>query len=360
MSNIFGLLNMEDSERAYVNQMGKGLVFDAIQQLMAQWNVDVNAAMNVFVEKRTQNYTDRYLLPGSGKLQELGRQAPSAAVKRSGSWDVAYPLRGYGAALAGSRVDLAYMTIQELDAHLDTIMAQDLNTLRWRVLTSLFEDDNLTWTDPNWGDLTIRRLANGDGTSYPPIVGSEDDAVEDHYAVAGYAVSAIDDDNQPIVTIRDELVEHFGGRSTFGDPVVVFHNSASTEYLADLTGYTDVAEQYINYGDDTPLVASMPNVPGRIHGRCTGAWLSEWDWIPATFMIGIYLEAPAPLVMRVDPSDTGLGVGNLQLVAQDMDHPLQSSYYERRYGFGCGNRLSAYVLEVTSDGSYSPPTAYAE
>jgi hypothetical protein len=359
MSDIFGALTMEDNERAMIGDLGERVVFDAIQQVMADWNADVRLALSAFVEKETENYTERYLLPGSGKLQEIGRQAPSAAVKRNGYWDVAFPLRGYGAALGGSRVDMAYLTVQELDAHLDTIMAQDLNTLRWRILTALFEDDNLTWTDPNHGSLTIRRLANGDGTSYPPVVGSEDDAAETHYDVSGYAEGSISDANQPIITIRDELVEHFGGRGTFGDNIVVFHNSSATDDLDDLTGYTEVAEQFIQYGVDSDLAVNIPNVPGRIHARLTGAWLSEWDWIPTGFMLGIHLEAPRPLVMRVDPADTGLPRG-LNLVAEDEDYPMRTAYYERRFGLGVGNRLNGYAYEISTDGSYAPPTDYAE
>jgi hypothetical protein len=360
MSDIFGALTLDDTERVRIGTLGQEVVFEAIQEIMADWNADVQAALSVFVEKETDSYTERYLLPGSGKFQELGRKAPSAAVKRSGEWDVAYPLRGYGAALAGSRVDMAYMTVQELDAHLDTIFAQDLNTLRWRILTALFEDDNLTWTDPIHGSLTIRRLANADGATYPPIVGSEDDLTgENHYSVTGYAEGSISDSNQPVITIRDDLVEHFGGRGTFGDNIVVFHNSSATDDLDDLTGYTEVAEQYIQYGNDSDLAVNIPNVPGRIHARLTGAWLSEWDWIPTGFMLGIHLEAPRPLVMRVDPADTGLSRG-LSLVARDNDYPLQSAYYERRFGFGVGNRLNGYALEVSTDGSYAPPSDYAE
>jgi hypothetical protein len=256
---------------------------------------------------------------------------------------------------------MAYMTIQELDAHLDTVMAQDLNTLRWRILTSLFEDDNLTWTDPIWGSLTIRRLANGDGTTYPPVVGSEDGAAETHYGVTGYAESAISDSNNPVVTIRDELVEHFGGRNFAGNNIVIFHNSSATDDLADLSDYTKLGDQYVAYGNDTDLaVPTVPNVPGRVHARCNECWLSEWDWITTGFSLGVNLDAPAPLVMRVDPSDTGLGGGNFGLVVEDMDYPLQSSYFERRFGFGVGNRLNGYALEISADGSYAPPTAYAE
>lgn len=361
MSGIFGALNMEDSERAYVNDVGKALVFEAIQEVMADWNADVNAAMSVFVERRTEKYTERYLLPGSGMLQQVGREDAPGAVKRYGEWDVAYPLREWGAALGGGRVNLAYMTIQELDAHLDTIFAQDLNRMRQRILTALFEDDNLTWTDPLYGNLTIRRLANGDGTSYPPVVGSSSDAAEDHYLAAGYAEGSISDSNNPISTAVDDLVHHFGGRAMMGDRIVVFHNSSATDDLDDLTDYVPIADQYVAYGQDTSLaVPTVPNVPGRIHARCSGAWLSEWDWIPTTYMLAVHLEARAPLTMRVDPAETGLGQGDLMLVGRDMNYPLESSYYSRRFGLGVGNRLNGVVTEVSGDGTYAPPSAYAE
>lgn len=360
MADLFGALNLNDSERVYIGDIGKAVIFDAVNAMFEQWNSDVQAALSVFVEKETENYTERYLLPGGGQLQRLGRQAPSAAVKRSGEWDVAYPLRGYGASLGGSRVDLAYMTVQEMDAHLKTIQSQDLNTLRARVLTALFEEDNLVWTDPIHGAITVRRLANADGTNYPPIVGSEDDTTgETHYLAPGYAEDAISDANQPVITLRDELVEHFGGRNTKGDNILVFHNSSATEYLADLTGYVEVAEQFIQYGQDSDIAINIPNAPGRVHARCTGAWLSEWDWIPEEYMVAIHLEAPRPLVMRVDPSDTGLGTG-LRLVAEEESAPLHQMYYERRFGFGVGNRLNGAVIEVSGDGSYAPPSDYAE
>lgn len=359
MSTLFGALGLDDNERATIGAIGQGLVFDAINAVFEEHNADVEKLLSVFVEKQTENYTERYLLPGGGKLQLLADQAPSAAVKRSGYWDVAYPLRGWGAALAGSRVSLAYMTVQELDAHLKTILAQDLYTLRWRVLTALFEDTNLTFADPIWGNLTIRRLANGDGTLYPPVTGSETEEEENHYLYTGYDVADIDASNNPAATVRADLEHHFGGRGTYGDNVVLFHHSEATPYFAAISGYAPVDDKYVQLGDDTARAIGIPNVPGRVHGRLTGCWLSEWAAIPSLHYIGLHLDAPRPLVMRVDPASTGLGRG-LHLVQVDREYPLQSAYYERRFGLGCGNRLSACAVEVSELGSYTPPTGYAE
>lgn len=361
MSGLPGILTISDTERAFVNTVGQQVVFDAVNQLLADYNREVALQTAVFIERLTEKFKFRYLLPGGGKLQRVGRNAPAGAVKRSGYYDVAMPLRGWGAELAGNRVAMGYMTIAELDAHLDTIMIQDLNTLRWRILTSIFEDTNLTFTDPIHGNITVTRLANTDGTLYPPVLGSETEADDDHYAETAYNVASIADANNPVATTVAEIAEHFGGVGSAGREFVYFHGADQTPYLAAITGYVPISDQYIQISTATADVRTWPQVPGRIHGRLSGAWLSEWDgWIPDTYCICILLGVGAPLLKRVDPTDTGLGSG-LQLVATDVQHPMQRASYENRYGLGCGNRLSAAVLEISGGGAtYAPPTAYTE
>lgn len=361
MSGLAGILNISDTERAFVNTVGQQVVFDAVNQLLADYNEELALTTSVFIDRETEKFKMRYLLPGGGKLQRMGRQAPAGAWKRYGYYDVAFPLRQWGAQLAGDRVDMAYMTIAELDAHLDSIMIADLNTMRWRILTSIFEDTNLTFTDPIHGNITVTRLANTDGTLYPPVLGSETEADDDHYAETAYNVAAIAAANNPVVTIRDEIAEHFGGIGSAGREFVFFHANDMLTKLTAIAGYTAISDQYIQIASTTADVRAWPQVPGRVHGRGWGAWLVEWDgWIPDTYCMGILMGVPPPLMKRVDPADTGLGRG-LQLVAVDREHPMVGSHFEHRYGLACGNRLSAAVLEVSGGGAtYTPPTAYTE
>lgn len=365
MSTLHGILNLEDSERAYVSNVGQALVFDAVNQVLADHNQDVMSAAAVFIERETEKFAMRYLLAGGGKLQRMGTQAPAGTVKRSGSYDVGFPLRQWGAELGGSRVAMAYMTIAELDAHLKTIKIQDLNTLRWRILTSLFEDDNYTFVDPIHGSITVRRLANvtsgSDTTVYPPVVGSETEATDDHYLGMNNTVAAIADGaTDPTTLLRNEIAEHFGGIGSTGRNFVYFHANDQTAYLKALTGYVAVSDQFVQPGNDTATVSGWPAVPGMIYGRVNGVWLSEWDgWIPDLFGLMILLGVPAPLIMRRDPAEVGLGRG-LQLVAEDTNHPLHRASYENRYGLGCGNRLSAAVVKINSTTTYASPTAYSE
>lgn len=363
MSGIYGALGLVDGYQAYVANVGQQLVFDAVNFALDEHNRDLELAMSVFVERKTEKFTMKYLLPGGGKMVETGEFAAGPAIKAYGGWDVAFPIRNYEVQVGGSRPAMAYMTLAQLDRHLKTVTEKDINTLRWRILTALFEDTNLTtYTDPvGHGTLNIRRLANTDGTLFPPVLGSESEADDDHYAETSYAISEITATNNPIITLRNEIIEHFRGRVTGGQNVVVFHNTDATKLLKAISGYDAVHDIYVREGEDTARPVNWPNVPGWIHGRLDGCWLSEWAWIPATYMLAVSLDYPAPLMMRVDPAETGLGRG-LQLVAKDEKHPMSSSYFVNRYGFGVANRLNGAVLEITTEaaGVYAPPEAYAE
>jgi hypothetical protein len=358
MSGIFAALGLNDTQREYLNTIGQAAIYTAIQELLGRFNEDLDRAMAVFIEAVTEDHKERYLLPGGGRLQRLGTQAQAGAVKATGSWDVAYPLEDFGAQVAGNRIDMAYMTVQDLDRHLDTVFLQDINTVRFEILKALLNNAKDTFVDPRKGSLTIEPLADGTaGELYPPVLGSESEATDNHYLESGYAASAISDSNNPYVTVRDELEEHFGAPQG-GSNIAVFINQAQVSKTEDLTDFDPVNDRYVRPGADTDVPGDLPaGLPGRVIGRTNGVWVVEWRWIPANYMLGLHLDAPKPLKMRVHPANTGLGRG-LQLVATDETHPIESSHYEHSFGVGCGNRLNGVVLELGTGGSYSVPTGY--
>lgn len=357
MAGIFGILGLQDTDRSFVSTIGQRAVYDATQVLLTQYNLDMAQALAVFVEGFTTDHTLRYKLPGGGRLQRRGGQAQSAAVKASGSWDVAFPLEDFGAQVAGDDVALAYMTIQEYNRHLQTVMIQDMNTMRFEILRRLYKNTTNTFIDPIWGSLTIQPLANLDAVVYPPVLGSESEATDDHYIETGYAGAAISDVNNPYVTIRGELEEHFGA-STGGNNIVAFIHPDETAETEDLTDFDPVPDNWVRMGSNADVPINLPNVPGRIIGRTNGCWVSEWRWMTTGYMLGIDLEAPAPLMIRRDPDDTGLPQG-LALVAEQDDYPIQSAHWRHRFGVGVANRLNGVVLELAAGAGYTIPAAYA-
>jgi hypothetical protein len=358
MSQIYAALGIADTDRSYINTLGQAVVYEATQELLAQYNAELAAAMAVFVERTTTDHKIRYKLPMTGRMQRRGGQARSGAVKATGQWDVALPLEEFGDAVAGDRVTMAYMTIQEYDRHLDGIMIRNTNTRRYELLRTLFRNDARTFVDDNYGDLTIQPLANGDAVLYPPVVGSETEATANHFIVSGYAATAISDTNNPIKVLVRRLVARFGseqGNSNIG----VFIHSDQTDLVSDLADFVEVTDRFVVLGDDGETLSGLPqNVPGRVIGRVDGAWVIEWDHIPSGYMAAIHFAAPRPALQRVDPADTGLSSG-LQLVATDERYPFQGAQWSDRFGLGIGNRLNGAVLQLKASGSYDIPTIFA-
>lgn len=357
MAGIFGLLGVADNDRLFVNTIGQKAVFDAANTYLQMASDEAMQAYSIFIEEVTDSYKERYKLPGGGRLQRRGGQAGSAATKASGAWDVAYPLEDFGAQMSADDVTLAYMTLQELQRHLDNIQIQNINTIRFEILKALFNNTARAFVDPNYGSLTIQPLANNDSVLYPPVMGSETEAVEDHCLESAYLASAISNTNNPYVTIRNEIEEHFGTPQGFGN-ICVFINSAQVALTEALSDYDQVVDNMLLPNQNRDVPNGMPMVPGRVIGRTNGVWVVEWRWIPSGYMLGVNIDAPKPLKMRVDAADTGLGQG-LQLVASNDKHVLQNTTYRNRFGIGVANRLNGVAFELNTGGTYTIPTAYA-
>jgi hypothetical protein len=356
MSGLYGLLNVGDSERVFVNTLGQDVVYDAIGMLVSRHNQEVAAAISTFVEETTENFKERYKLPGGGRMQRVSDLAAPAEVRAYGGWDVAYPLEGYGDAVGGSRIRMAYMTVRDLQRHIDTVMIRNTNTVRFEILRRLFNNTQRTFVDDDHGSLAVESLANGDTIVYPPVIGSESEATENHYYHTGYAATGISDTNNPYSTIVAELEEHFG-KPLGGSNIVTFINVAEQPETEALTDFVQVPDNFVRPSALTATPTGLPtNIPGRIIGRVSGAWVSVWDWIPASYILGIHLGAGRPLKMRVDPAFTGLPRG-LALVAREEKYPLETAYWEHRFGIGVGNRLNGVFLEF-DDSTWDIPTGY--
>jgi hypothetical protein len=134
MSTIFGALNLNDTDRVFQATAGQQVIYDAVKQYLDRFNQDMQDAMSIFVENTTSNYTERYKLPGSGYLQRRGLAARTGEVKANAGWDVSFPLEDFGASFAADDVTMAYMTVGDLDRHVQTVVNQDRNTRRNEIL----------------------------------------------------------------------------------------------------------------------------------------------------------------------------------------------------------------------------------
>lgn len=357
MSGIYGLLGIEDSDRSFrVQNVGAQVVYDAISTLLDTRNAELSKAIGVFVETETDIFKKRYKLPGGGKLQEVGVQSQVAARKRTGQYDVAFPLKEYAAGFGGNRVEMAYMSVEELDNHLKSLFTENDNTVRFLILDRLFNNVQATFVDDLHGSLSIEGLANDDAVVYPPVMGSVTEATEDHYLSSNYVAGDISDTNNPYKTIRDEILHHTG-RIQGGNNIAVFIHNDETPETEALTDFDPVSDRFVRDGMDTAIPFGLPAaLPGRVIGRTNGVWVVEWDFIPSGWMYGQDLDQPAPLFKRHDPADTGLPRGFALVSDEKGKGPLSGAVWSHRMGFGCGNRLNGVCMELASGTSYTRPT----
>jgi hypothetical protein len=364
-TTIFAALGVPDTDYAFLRTYGQDVIYDVTGQILGDHNGNMVDVTSFFVERQTKNHSEKYKLPGVGRLQRRGRMSSTAAVKATGDWTTSYPLEDFGASLQIDDVSFAYMTLQDYDLHLGTILKQDMNSHRYEILRALFNNTSRTFQDENWGALTVVPLANGDSVLYPPIVGAEVNATAQNYLGVAASAVAFTDTNDPTPTLVNTLEQHFG-TPTGGSKIVVLCNNAQTTYFQGLSNFDTVPNRFVEYGANVSLVTEMkfPDgspILGRYLGETDSAIIMEWRWIPANYLVAIHLDAPKPLIRRVDPPETGLGEG-LQMIVEDVASPIWKSSWRDRFGYGVGNRLNGVVMDLTASGganTYTIPSIYS-
>jgi hypothetical protein len=360
MTTIFGLARLTASDYQFYRQADQQLLYTAAQQYIEMANTAIQQAASAFVEPvMTEKAKERYQLGMTGRMQETGENATGSPVARSGSWDVAYPLKNYTDSLATGDVDAAYMTPAELQLHVDGIITRAANAKRHAILKRLFNNTQESFIDPRLGTLTVEPIANGDAVLYPPIEGTDSEAAENHFLESNYAAADISDTNNPYATLTTELVEH-GTNTTEDIPLAFLINPAQQTKTEALINFVPFIPRQIAPGQDTDrvLMPARP-IPGKIIGYIRGTgWVSVWNWIPSAYIAGINLAAPQAFRMRKDLTGTNLGDGGLQLLPEERTGVVTFKSWRLRFGVGAANRLNAAVMELGTGGTYSIPAAY--
>jgi hypothetical protein len=361
MSTLYGMLEHDVSDDEYVEKVGQEIVWEAVQRYTGRLTMAMDQALQVFLERTTTDYKWLHKLPGGGYMQRMNLRAQGQphAIKAAGEYEVGLPLDRFEDAFLDNEYDAAHLTMGEVQRRMDTLRSRYSATVRRELGYAFFRNVNRTFDDPQKGTITVRPLANGDGTIYPPTYYAADGADDTHYLPSGYVSGDISDANNPLVTIRDELREHVGYSET-GENIVVFvHRDDAPNVTDSLSNFIPITDSQIRPGDDEATVTGRPaGVPGLLLGRSDGVWVVDWSWgVPAGYMLGFHLDMPKPLARRI-PLVRSLGDGGLEVVARESMHPFETAKWRTMFGLGVVNRLSAVVLQLTA-GSYAIPTAFA-
>ena len=354
MATVFDMARLNASDYQFVHQASQGVLYDAVKRYLAMANQDRLDAFSFFVSGATIKFKERVYLPMEGYMQRRAVGTKGDAVKRKGSYDVAYPIYDFTDELALTEVDAGYMTPEEFQAHLDGILTRAANTYRLEILTRIFKNTNTVHDDDRNGELTVVPLANTDGTIYPPFPGTVAGADDESYFESSYTAANISDTNNPYSTLSSELLGRFGS-GTGGGGVATLINKAQVAVTEALTNFVPVTPSAISAGNDTDTVGVPAGIPGKIIGYLDDTYVSVYDFIPANYMVSIHMGTERPLIERNDPPETGLG-GGLRLKASGNEWPIMYQDWSWRFGLGTRNRLNGAVMELGTGGTYTIPT----
>ena len=356
MSLLAGMLRIEDT--TLLSNLTAPEVNDAVNQLLARYEMERNAWQNFLVEDETTDWKTLYNIGAVDEGQEIGPDGRPLETRPTGQIESAYPIKRFGWAMGWNYETFAHMTAADLERVVASHQGGNAKRHLREQFRALMNNTNYTWTDPVHGSLTIRRLANTDGTLYPPTYSSDSEAEDNHYLVTGYANTAVSATNNPFVTLKAEIIEHF----TEATSVVAIINSAQqAEIQNDLPSFIDGTIDGITQGNDTAVATADAglNVPGTFIGidAASGVrvYVSDSGRIPASYIYAQAVGVPKPLRRRVHVPESLRG---FKLEADEMHYPLYKRTFVDRFGYAVGNRLGAAVMYFHAD-TWANPSAYA-
>lgn len=349
MPTRYGIVDSRDLIRT-VQQIGERNLATAITQYLNQYNAAFNEFLGEYAALTTE-YKERYYTGVAA-----GRMRPSDEYSRGlmsrppvpTYFDVAYPLSSVDDRLGWTQTVLAKLTGQRLQEQFNVVNERDRNTMLAGLYSAVFYSGNWTFSDDEWGDLTITRLLNNDGTVPPPYQNRTFAGTHNHYLSTGGALTATF-----LGTVYEHLREHGNGVDVV---LEVARNVGNT--ISGLTGFyraEQAVDGRINYNATTqPESSTVTNA--RAIGRIQNMEIRVNDTFPDNYGFATDLGSEPPIVMRQDPEAELQGLRLVQDSPND-NYPLRNAFFQRRVGFGVRNRTNGVMFIVDAGGAYiDPPT----
>jgi hypothetical protein len=344
-SILYGVYQLKD----YQNQRAIDIAPDDLRRATilsaAAYNQQVQSLINLFA-RPTTSYKVRFSAAANARLQPGDQYARALAVKRS-TYDVALPLQMGTHAWGVNYVTRYKRTVADDAKDTNLAFQADQNWMADHILGALFYNGaGWTFTDEQYGALTINGLANGDAILYSRQGGVP--ATDNHYLAQAAAIA---DATNPYPTIFTALMEHPENQ---GAEIISFiRDTTTTEALAT---FRPLDDPFVREADTLSVVEGELNAnhPGTLRGRVGSQWVVQWPRLPANYIVSVAVGGIPPLAMRQDPEAELQG---FRLGGQIDHYPYFEQQWFRRAGFGSWNRVGACITRV-GNGSYAIPTGY--
>ena len=345
MTVLYGYYNNYQWGAEHPVEGNEPVLVDIIEDALRQHNEMMNEMMATFVQRVAVH--QEYFQPGSsGYLQEHDEYGRPLPTRLGPGWSCAYPLRMFGDNKGWTDIALAKLTMGELSRQVSDAMAKDYRTMIQQIRRAVFLSTNATYTDEQYGSLTIRRLCNADSMAIPDYYETTfDGATHTHYVTTGGAALADGD----IKAAVDLLSEHGLNRD-----IRALFNKAQETAVKALTDFTRVYPAKVDPGSTSAQAIGLAD-PDAI-GWCEDAEIALKPWIPAGYFFVYDASGEPPLGMREEVPARLRGFHLAADESVDVHYPLRNRFFRRLCGFGGRHRLNGVANEITADAAYDDPT----
>lgn len=273
---------------------------------------------------------------------------------------VGFPLKWYDIASRYTWQFLAEASASQVAAVHQIALEADNKLVFRNVMRALF---NSTSPGVNEDGTPIKSLWNGDDAIPPPYAANTFSGLHSHYMTTGTATL----DPQDVETLIDQLQHHGYGLAENGDRVIVLVNPIEGKTTRGYrVGVNGASFDFIPSNDapafitDETIIGDRP--PGdfnglKVIGSYGNAWLVENAYVPQGYAVSVATSGPNgarnPLAFREHKRPELKG---LKQIPGSDKYPLLESYYARGFGVGVRHRGAAAVMQVTTSGTYTPPS----
>lgn len=353
---MYGTLSVLDqlkTIRTPVAEYGEDNIWQGLDLLIQAHN-EMRAELAGDLVTATADRLRSYGTTADMVMDEIAEFAQPDAQKFAPTpYDVAFPLRLYGASLQWTRKYFQNTPVSELARQIDGIFLADTRAYNRELKRAVFRPTNTTFIDRLVDNvsLPVRAFVNADGNAIPmgPNGQTFNGATHTHYlARAGGSLAASD-----VSALIDTILEHYN----VGQIRVYINLAQETAirgFTSNFTGYTDARLILPSTTQQaTGRTLDIMNVGNRAIGIFDEAEVWVKPWVPANYMFAFNTTAPKPIAERTRP-----GSGGLELVYDDEAHPLRARSYEHEFGMAPAERTNGAVL-YTANTTYTMPTITA-
>lgn len=257
-------------------------------------------------------------------------------------------------------------------ATLDSILSADNKLVTGTIMRTLFTNTRKR----NEFQVPVYDLYDGQDPGPPPYQGRTFDVATNHYVASG----ALQIDSSDIEDAAWQIIRKgFGTQAN--SRILILANPDDAQYIMEFRAGEEsrpkegsetsgpIARYTYLPSDESPAFITEhgqlvgQQVPGqwggvKVEGSYNGWLLVQSDFVPSGFVAVVASYGPnSPyntVGFRHHPNTAYQG---LRHIPGEGPYPIIGSYHQRSFGTGIRQRGSAVVIQVTTDATYTPPSA---